>query len=425
MTEPRHSTGVLSAVAALVLAMPGAAWGQQPLSHGAWADRDASGRAAAIPFREVHGRGFTHDRAVEKLTAAGCRREDTDTFIRFDCEGDPNRWYLTKPGRAEHPGIAVAADDEKGGSPEGSHTFFLSEVTLRPQEPSVERQEAFAVWSESLPLHKAPPQRFAAKPMDWNALFKDAPLTQEQMRGSTLTFEEALAALEGAKGCKRETADAYILFNCPTSRTRWFFTREGQAAHPMLVLGAHRSYTVAGEEDRESYTPVMQKRYSADGRMLGREESAKRNEIAWAWIGTLPGFGMRASDMPPLGFSLANSPFTDQDIRGGGLVSGMLTHDSAMQKLTAAGCARKDAGEYIAFTCKGSSLLFVMSSPDSPAHPAMMIAEPDPSGRAMRASWSRRIYTPGLLAQQLTPGADAAHSKWMRGISYLPMSQLR
>ena len=155
--------------AAAVLAC-GAAWGQGS-SHNGWADKDPSGRPAAIPFREVHGPGFTHNRAVEKLTAAGCKREETDAFIRFDCETDPNRWYLTKPGRAEHPGIAVAADEEKGGSPEGSHTFFLSEVSLRPREPSMERHEAFAVWSESLPLHKPPP-RSVAKTMDWNALFR-------------------------------------------------------------------------------------------------------------------------------------------------------------------------------------------------------------------------------------------------------------
>jgi hypothetical protein len=289
------------------------------------------------------------------LTAAGCKREDADTFIRFDCEVDPNRWYLTKPGRTEHPGLAVAADDEKGGSPGSSHTFFLGEVSLRPRPPSVEREEAFAVWSESLPLYKPPP-RSVAKAMDWNALFKDAPLSQEQMRGLTLTFEEAFTTLEAAEDCTRETANSYVLFKCPTSKTRWFFTREGQVAHPTLALGAHRSFMIEGEAEHESYVPVMQRRYSADGRLMrgANPQPPGHNEIVWAWVETLPGFGMGGSDLPPLRFSLEGSPFTDRDIQGGGLASAMLTHESALQKLTGAGCTRKEVGDYLASPAKAA-----------------------------------------------------------------------
>jgi hypothetical protein len=56
----------------------------------------------------------------------------------------------------------------------------------------------------------------------------------------------------------------------------------------------------------------------------------------------------------------------------------------------------------------------------------MLIAEEDRSGREMHAMYGKRFFAPGSqLRQQLSPAGEAAFSKWMRSISYLPISQLR
>ena len=99
-----------------------------------------------------------------------------------------------------------------------------------------------------------------------------------------------------------------------------------------------------------------------------------------------------------------------------------LTWDSALQKLVGAGCTRKDAGEYIAFSCKGSKLLFVLSAPTSPAHAAMTFAETDPSGQTIFARFTRIFFD---RSRPQTEEWRAAFSKWERGLEYLPASQLR
>src|SRR5690242_10379820 len=135
-----RSAALVALAVALCTAVCGAAcwaWGQTPPPHDGWTDKDATGRPAPITFRELHSFGLTYDQVVEKLVAAGCKREELEKYIRFDCEADPNQWFLTKPGTPEHAGVSVAA---KGGG----HAFPLqTEIVLRPEPPPPEKQEAF------------------------------------------------------------------------------------------------------------------------------------------------------------------------------------------------------------------------------------------------------------------------------------------
>ena len=386
-----------------------AAWGQTPPpDHGAWPDRDAEGRPAPMTFGAFHVPQLLYGQVVETLTAAGCKREEKDTFIRFDCDADPKQWYLTKPGRPEHPGLSVA----NGG------VRMLSETpTLNPQPPSVARREAYAVWLEKLPNRYRPPG--GSGPIDWVAILKDAPLTDAQMRG--VTYERLMTALGAATDCKREDLDAYTVFDCANSKTRWYLTREGMSAHVTWAMMYSRSH-LGGDE--ASYTLGRHTRSrpaaSGDGQTPTPEEIEAREEITDAWIRTLPGQKGWNAPPPPLGFSLVGSPFTEEDIQGGR--GPEMTYDSALEKLSGAGCARKKAGEYIAFICKGSPLLFVLSAPDSPAHASFMIAEADPGGQNMQGKLARWLYD---RSKPQTEELRAAQSKWMRGLEYLPVSQLR
>ena len=385
-----------------------AAWGQiPPPDHGAWPDKDAEGRPAPMTFRAFHVPQLLYGRVVEALTAAGCKREESDTFIRFDCEVDPKQWYLTKPGRPEHPGLFVS----KGGA------RMLSEaLTLNPQPPSNERREAYAVWLEKLPNRYRPP---VGALVDWAAILKDAPLTQAQMRG--ITYERMITALSAATDCKREDLDAYTVFDCANSKTRWYLTREGMPAHVTWAMMYPRSY-LGGDETGYALGSHARPRPAAsgDGRPPSPEETAAREELTDAWIRTLPGQKGWAAPPPPLPFNLAGSPFTEEDLRGGR--GPELTYDGVLQKLTGAGCTRKDVGEYLAFSCKGSKLLFVLSAPASPAHAAFMIAEPDPGGQNIQGMSTRWFYNP---SKPPTEELQAAQRKWMRGVEYLPLSQLR
>jgi hypothetical protein len=412
MTKSRHSTGVLLASAALVLATLGAAWGQQPLSHGAWADKDAAGRPAPMTFKVFHGQQLLYRQVVETLTGAGCKREETDTFVRFDCEANPKQWYLTKPGRPEHPALSVSADVPGEARPIG-HSRMLSEtLTLNPQPPSIAWREAYAVWVEKLPNPYRPPAGTGR--IDWAAILKDGPLTYEQTR-TPLTYEAAIAALEAAGDCRRDDLDAYTVFDCSASKTRWYLTREGMPAHGALAVMYSKSH-LGGDES--SYTLGMHRRFpQAGGEPRSPQNATARNEVADAWIRTLPGQQNWGAPPPPLGFSLEGSPFTQDDID-----TRPLSYEATLQRLNAAGCTRKDVGDYLAFSCKGSPLLFVLSAPGSPAHAAMMIAKPGPDGQNMYSIRSRMFFDP---AKPQTEEWRAAHSKWMRGLEYLPASQLR
>jgi hypothetical protein len=157
-----------------------------------------------------------------------------------------------------------------------------------------------------------------------------------------------------------------------------------------------------------------------NGQPLTLQEVAAREELTDAWIRTLPGQKGWNAPPPPLGFSLAGSPFTEEDIQGGRGPG--LTYDGALQKLTEAACARKDAGEYLAFSCKGSKLLFVLSEPTSPAHAAMTFAEIEPDGRTLSARLTK-IFLDRSKPQ--TEEWRAAFNKWVRGLEYLQASQLR
>jgi hypothetical protein len=297
---------------------------------------------------------------------------------------------------------------------------MLSEaLTLNPQMPSVERREAYAVWLEKLPNRHRPPAG-SSGPIDWAAILKDAPLNDVQMRG--VTYERLMTALDAATDCRRHDLDAYTVFDCANSKTRWYLTREGMQAHAMWVLMFSSSY-LGG--DAASYQIGRHVRprpaASGDGQPPTPEEIAAREEITDAWIRTLPGQRGWSPPPQPLGFSLAGSPFTEQDIEGGPGVA-PLTWDSALQRLVGAGCTRKDVGDYIAFNCKGSELLFVLSAPTSPTHAAMMFAENNPSGRNLSARLTRTFID---RSKPQTDEWRAAFNKWMRGLEYLPAERLR
>ena len=279
----------------------------------------------------------------------------------------------------------------------------------------------FAVWLEKLPNHYRPPA--GSGRIDWEAILKDAPVTYAQTK-TPLTYEAVIAALTAASDCRREDSAGYTVFDCASSKTRWYLTREGMPAHAAMGLMFSRSY-VGGDE--ASYMLAMTRTLAyrtapapANGSRTP-EEIAARRDVVDAWIAKLPGQENWNAPPPPLSFSLAGSPITEQDIQQG-RGSLALTWDSALQKLTAAECARKDVGDYIAFTCKGSKLLFVLSAPTSPAHATLMIAEAEPGGRNMHPRYSRFFYDP---AKPQTDEIRAAQNKWMRGIEYLPASQLR
>jgi hypothetical protein len=391
------------------------AWGQTPPpNHGAWADKDAEGRPAPMTFGWFHQRQLLYSQVVAKLTDAGCKREEAETFIRFYCEASPKQWYLTKPGQAEHPGMSVSAEGT-GENRTVGHARMLSEkLTLNPEPPSIEWREAYAVWLEKLPNRYRPPA--GSGRVDWVAILKDAPLTYAETR-TALTYEMVIAALEAASDCKREDPDAYTVFDCATSKTRWYLTREGMPAHGALAVMFSRSY-LGGEE--ASYSLGMNRRFPAATAIRQPqtpEEIAARTKMMDDWIRTLPGQMNWGAPPQPLGFSLAGSPFVEDDFG-----SRPLSYDAMLQNLTGGGCARKEVGDYIAFNCKGNPLLFVLSAPGSDAHAAMMIAEADPSGRNMYPRFTRMFFDP--LKPQ-TEESRAAHSKWTRGLEYLPASQLR
>jgi hypothetical protein len=364
-----------------------------------------------MTFGAFHVPQLLYSKVVETLAAAGCKRGESDTFIRFDCEAEPKQWYLTKPGRPEHPGLSVS----KGGARMLSET-----LTLNPQPPSNERREAYAVWLEKLPnRYRAP---VGSGLLDWVAILKDAPLTDAQMKG--ITYERMIPALDAAADCKRDDLDAYTVFDCTNSKTRWYLTREGMPAHVIWAVMYSRSY-VGGDEASYTIGRHARSRPAApgNGQPLTPQETAVREELTDAWIRTLPGQKGWAAPPPPLGFSLAGSPFTEEDIQGGRGPS--LTYDNALQKLTERGCARKDVGEYLAFTCKGNPLLFVLSTPESLAHAAMMIVEYQPGTNEITSQRTRYFPDRANLARTQTPEYRSASSKWTRGIEYLRLSQLR
>jgi hypothetical protein len=385
---------------------------QAPANHGAWPDRDADGRRAPMPFSRFHTLRLTFDQVADTLTAAGCKREETGAFIRFDCEASPKQWYLTRPGKPEHPGLAVAADKEPSGS-SIAHARMLTEMTLALEEPPPERREAFQLWRKSLPLYRERPDFAVVKrgPVDLDAALKDAPISREQM--SAFSFEDVVRTLEAAAGCKRGTGETYISFDCPASKTRWYVTREGQAAHRSMALKIGRTHH--GAQVDEPYLFVLEKGFPATP--LTGSGLIADGDNRLAWTETLPG------ESPGRGFpfSLAGSPFGDQDIAPRGRISASLTYDIALQKLTGAGCARKDAGEYLSFTCKDSKLLFVLSAPASSAHAAMIIAEPDPSGGGIASTFHIPFVGRTSPPQEW---ADA-FTKWTRGLRSVPLSQLR
>ena len=281
--------GALAIAGVAICGLCWAAWGQTPPpDHGAWPDKDAEGRPAPMTFGAFHVPQLLYSQVVETLTAAGCKREESDTFIRFDCEADPRQWYLTKPGRPEHPGLSVV---NRGAR-------MLSETpTLNPQPPSIEWREAYAVWLEKLPNRYRPPA--GSGPIDWVAILKDAPLTDAEMR-TALTYETVMAALEAASDCKRQDLDAYSVFDCAASKTRWYVTREGIPAHGALAVMYSRSH-LGGDE--ASYSLGRHRLFPAapaGGQPPTPEEIAARGEVTDAWIRTLPGQKGWNAPPPPL-----------------------------------------------------------------------------------------------------------------------------
>ncbi|HVY90375.1 MAG TPA: hypothetical protein VG942_16025 [Hyphomonadaceae bacterium] len=400
--------GLALAALAICSTVVGTMWAQPP--HDGWPDKDASGREAPMTFNEFHGGQLNYDRIVEALTGAGCTREETTIFVRFDCAVAPSHWYLTRPDKVEHPGVAVAASDEKGGVPAVSHLRMLMPFSLHPERPSAERQEAFAVWAEGLPLHPKNPAASDAGRIDWDAVLKDAPLTNSQMREMTLTFEEVTAKLENASDCKRDLADTYVRFECARSKTRWYLTREGQPAHRALALmfsTPHRG----GVEN--SYILGMPRSFPENpktGRAMGGGTPA-----VMAWIATLPdgnniSFG---NQLPQLGFSLEDAPLSEVDLYS-------LGRDAMIQKLTAPECRQRETGEYVLFSCRDSKLLFVLSSPAASVS-GMQIAMPDASGQNVHMLWTRQFFGP----EQFNDPGGAAFRSWTRGLTYLSWPKLR
>jgi hypothetical protein len=408
--------GLRSLAVAVVACWGAAAWGQAPANDGAWANKDAEGRAAPMTFGVFHANQLTYGQVVEKLTDAGCKREEAETFVRFECETNPKQWYLTKPGRPEHAGLSVVATGPDGTGTV-NHSRMLSEkLELNPQPSSIERREAYAVWTEKLPNRYRPPAGSSGR-VDWEAILKDAPLKNTEIR-TPLTYDVMLGRLNAAADCKREDLEGYTWFDCTASKTRWYLTREGMPAHGAMVLMFSRAY-LGGDE--ASYQLGMSRSFPAvaGGKALTPEERDAATKVRDEWIRALPGQKSWAAPPPPLGFSLASTPFVEDDFQ-----SRPLPYDAFLQKLTGAGCNRKDVGEYISFSCKGNPMLFVLSAPSSKAHPAMAVVEVAPDGKTVFPRSTRTFFNP-LQPRAWTEEEDRAFSKWGRGLGYLTVSQLR
>lgn len=377
-----------------------------------WPNQDPSGRPAPMTFGVFHT-AQTYDRAVERLLAAGCKREDLETFTRFDCEAAPNQWYLTKPGRLEHPALAVTASPEPGVRPEIMHTIpLLKSSDATPEKPSIEQREAFALWRESLPFKMPTPAPRPPRQIDWDALLKEAPLNNARMQDPNLTFEAARTALEAARDCTRTATADSATFDCATSRTRWHITPDGSPAYPGLVLMYPETKLFDGGDDAKFVLGPMKFFPSPSADAAARTAHV---EAVRAWIERLP--ERRTMFRRPIrSYSLLGSPLSDDDFE-----KLDLTYEGMLQKLTDAGCTRKETGEYIAFSCKGTSLIFVLSTPSAEAHPVRAIAEPDPSGKEMRVWLTSRF-------RRTTPGTNSDYrtlERWSRHLSYLPPEQLR
>ena len=100
-----------------------------------------------------------------------------------------------------------------------------------------------------------------------------------------------------------------------------------------------------------------------------------------------------------------------------------MTYDSALEKLTGAGCARKKTGGLHRLHLQGqSAAVRAVGTAEPPAHASFMIAEADPGGQNMYGKFTRWFYD---RSKPQTEELHAAQSKWARGLEYLPASQLR
>jgi len=213
-----------------------------------WPSMDISGQPAPMTFGEFHRSRLSHARAIDLLTAAGCKRHDLPDAIRFDCKSDPNTWYLTLPGPPAHPGLVVAPDaEDKNALPNVAHGRLLSETGLPVLEPAApEKLDAFRAWRMSLPVKPKWPPSLWMDPPDWELIFSRAPVARDWAR--TLGFDEMLSALNAAEDCRRTTGASYIVVDCALSNTRWYATREGEAAHPAIALKGHSAGTRDGSD---------------------------------------------------------------------------------------------------------------------------------------------------------------------------------
>lgn len=400
----RH--GLRAGLVAVYLAAFGSAWGQARGFQ--WPDRDAVGRSAPIPFSFFHSQGLSYDRAVQILSAAGCLREDEETFTKFVCATAPKHWYLTREGRAEHPGIAVAASNEKGVAPIGTHIRALTKTTETVGAPSPDQSAALRAWSESLPIYRAPRLPLLPQPVDLNKILRNAPLSYASIQDAALTFDDVSHALEDARDCTAAVTASNIRFDCADSKTRWYLTPKGSAAHPGMALMF--SVTNLGITDSDRYILGTMKSFQ----MLGGRDLAESNQDLRSWFKTLP--EAKAVEMPPFPFSLVGSPLSEEEIR-----SSRFTYAAIMDKLTRSGCMRKEVDDYVAFTCQNTPMVFVLSVPGIEAYPAMIVAEPDPAGRGWRSTLSKQFLD---QAKPPTELSRAALSRWSRGLNKLAPSQL-